>query len=250
MRNPDDGRTARARLHDAASGGEAGLRRGLWLSFLSPFGLEAATGAGVDWIGVDLQHGDLELRDVAGLLRVAERADLPLLTRLPSHAPDVLGRALDLGVDGVIVPLVETVEQAAALVAAARVPPTGARSTGTSRESVARLGERPEPLLLLMIETADGLRKAADILAVPGVDGVFVGPYDLSLSSGFPAPDSEQTLAALRTVTGLARAAGRMVGFMAGLPALVAAAPEADLVAIDTDVAALRTGLDQLLGRS
>ncbi|WP_353957066.1 aldolase/citrate lyase family protein [uncultured Ornithinimicrobium sp.] len=104
-----------------------------------------------------------------------------------------------------------------------------------------------EQLLLPMVETAAGLRNAADILAVDGVDGVFVGPYDLSISSGFPAPDSPQTLDAVRHVLGLARGAGKVAGFMAGAPGLVDLAPEADLVALDTDVAALRLGLSLIV---
>jgi 2-keto-3-deoxy-L-rhamnonate aldolase RhmA len=94
-----------------------------------------------------------------------------------------------------------------------------------------------------MVESATGLDHAAEILAVPGVDGVFFGPYDLSISAGFPDPGSPQTIAALRHVIGLARGADKVVGFMAGRPELQAVAPEADLVAVDTDVTALRLGL-------
>lgn len=240
---PTDLRTT---LTAAAAGSGEGLRRGLWVSFLDPYGLEVVLGSGVDWLGLDLQHGNLEPSDVPGLLRVAERAGLPVLARTPDHAPATVGRLLDAGVDGLIVPMVESADQARALVSAARTPPHGTRSTGGCRQTLGVTDAPAEQLLLPMVETAAGLDHAADILAVPGVDGVFVGPYDLSISAGFPAPDSPQTLDALRHVVGLARAAGKIAGFMAGAPGLVDLATEADLVALDTDVAALRLGLAHL----
>lgn len=238
----------RSTLTAAAAGSGEGLRRGLWVSFLDTYGLEVALGSGVDWLGLDLQHGNLEPSDVPGLLRVAERAGLPLLARTPDHAPATVGRLLDAGVDGLIVPMVESADQARALVSAGRTPPRGTRSTGGCRQTLGVADAPAEQLLLPMVETAAGLRNAADILAVDGVDGVFVGPYDLSISSGFPAPDSPQTLDAVRHVLGLARGAGKVAGFMAGAPGLVDLAPEADLVALDTDVAALRLGLSLIVG--
>ena len=236
-----------ATLRAAAAGAGPGLRRGLWLTFLGPYGLELAASSGADWLGVDLQHGDLDVGDVPGLLRVAERAALPLLTRMPSHDPALLGRVLDAGVSGVIVPMVDSADQAAALVAACLTPPAGSRSTGGCRRTLGVTGDAPQ-LLLPMVESAAGLRHAAEILAVPGVDGVFVGPYDLTISAGFPGPSSPQTIAALRDVIRRARAAGKVVGFMAGTPELLAVAADADLVAVDTDVTALRSGLARLFG--
>lgn len=236
----------RATLRAAAAGAGPALRRGLWLSFLGPYGVEVAASSGADWLGIDLQHGDLDIGDVPGLLRVAERAGLPVLTRMPSHDPALLGRALDSGVSGVIVPMVNSADQALALVSACLTPPHGSRSTGGCRQSLGVTGEPFTPLLLPMVETAEGLQNAAEILAVPGVDGVFFGPYDLSISTGFPGPSSPQTLSALRDVITLARQAGKVVGFMAGTPELLAVASEADLVAVDTDLSALRQGLATL----
>ncbi len=83
--------------------------RGLWVTFLSPFGLEVAGTCGAEWIGIDVQHGDLELADVAPLARVSP---VPVLVRLGSHDEAQLARALDAGVDGVIVPAVESAVQA------------------------------------------------------------------------------------------------------------------------------------------
>jgi 2-keto-3-deoxy-L-rhamnonate aldolase RhmA len=234
------------RLRAATSPTGTGLRRGLWVSFLGAYGLELAVTSGADWVGIDLQHGDLQPSDVPGLLRVTEQAGLPLLTRMPSHDPALISRAIDAGVNGVIVPAVESAHQAKALVSAALLPPRGARSTGTARSTFMTTKEPVAPLLLPMVETATGLEHAAEILSVDGVDGVFFGPYDLTISSGFPTPSSKETLSALEHVITLARAAGKTIGFMAGQPELLAMASRANLVAVDTDVAALRIGLARL----
>lgn len=250
MMNPSNVVThdLRTRLQAAAAGEAEGLRSGLWLSYLDPYGLEVASGCGADWVCVDLQHGNLELQDLAGLLRVAEAAGLPLFARTPSHDPAILGRVLDAGVSGVFIPMVESADQARALVSAVRTPPEGARSTGGCRSTLDVTHAPAQQLLLPMVETTAGLDHAADILAVPGVDGVFFGPYDFSLSAGYPAADSPQTIQVLRDVIGVARSAGKMAGFMAGRPALLEVGPAADLVAVDTDVSALRLGLQQIYG--
>lgn len=236
-------------LRAAAADRRPSGKRGLWLSFLDAYGLEVSVLTAADWLGVDLQHGVLEPGDVPGLLRVAEKVDLPLLTRVSSHDAATIGRVLDAGVQGVIVPAVESAGEARALASACLLPPRGKRSAGVARSALGVVSGGADPLLLPMIETADGLAHAHEILAVDGIDGLFVGPYDLSLSMGFPSPSSPQTLDALRRVMGLARDAGKIVGFYAANPALVQLAPEADLVAIDSDVTALRLGLAQLFDR-
>lgn len=236
----------RTTLQASAAGEGNGLRRGFWISYLGPYGLEVATGCGADWVGVDLQHGNLELHSLPGLLRVAESAGLPMLARTPSHDRATLGRILDAGVSGVIIPMVESADQARALVSAACTPPEGARSTGGCRSTLGVTLAPDQQLLLPMVETVKGLDHAADILAVPGVDGVFFGPYDFTISAGYPAADSPQTIQALQEVINLARAAGKIAGFMAGRRGLLAAAPGADLVAVDTDVSALQLGLARI----
>ena len=113
--------------------GDGACRRGLWLTFLSPFGLELAGGCGAEWIGIDVQHGDLDIADVAPLARVSP---VPVLVRLASHDEAQLARVLDAGVDGVIVPAVESAGQAGELVQAAHFPPRGRRSMGLARVSL------------------------------------------------------------------------------------------------------------------
>jgi len=237
-------------------------RRGLWVSFLSAYGLEAALGGpppggsasgdqaggdqagGIQWLGLDLQHGDLDLANVVPLLRVAERAGLPVFPRMASHAADAIGRVVDAGAQGVIVPGVESADEAAALVRAIRLPPAGGRSTGAARTALG-VTDVGEALLLPMVETAAGLHNAADIAAVDGVDGIFIGPYDLSMSLGCK-PGQEPVMTAIASVVETVRSTGKIVGMFTGRPDLLALAPTLDLVAVDTDVSALRRGLADL----
>ncbi len=243
-------------LRSAAADRDPSARRGLWVSFLSAYSLESVLGApptgspadgdraGIQWLGLDLQHGDLGLHDVVPLLRVAERAGVPVFPRMSSHAADAIGRVVDAGAHGVIVPGVESAEEAAALVRAIRLPPGGARSTGAARTSLG-VTDEVEPLLLPMVETAGGLDHAADIVAVDGVDGVFIGPYDLSMSLGCH-PGEEPVMTAIASIMETVRAVGKVVGMFMGRPDLLAVGPTLDLVAVDTDVSALRRGIADL----
>lgn len=214
------------------------LGRGLWLTVLGPAALEALPTAGVGWLGVDLQHGQYEVVDLLDLLRVTS---VPVLARAASHDPAHLARVLDTGVAGVIVPGVGGGEEAAALVSAVRPPPEGGRSTGLSRSAVVGAPERP--LLLAMIETRDGLEAVDDIAGCPGVDGLFVGPYDLSLSLGRPSVVDAEVVAAIGTVTRTARRHGLLAGAFSANRDLDRLLPELDLVGVDTDVAVLGAGM-------
>ena len=222
-------------------------RRGLWLSFLGPFGLEvvaaSAAAARIDWIGVDLQHGDIEPSDVAPLVRASS---IPVLVRLSSHDGAHLGRMLDTGAAGVIVPGVESAGQASQLVAAASLPPLGRRSTGLCRAALVPTDERP--LLRAMVETAAGLEAADEIAAVDGVDGIFVGPYDLSLSLGEPSVTTDAMVKAIARVSDAARRNGRSFGVFSGNRELTPRLPPLDLLGVATDAAVLQAGLDALFG--
>lgn len=217
--------------------------RGLWLTFLGPFGLEVAATAGADWVGVDLQHGDVEVRDLPPLLRASR---VPVLARVASDDPAHVARVLDTGVDGVIVPGVESGAQVAGLVAAAHVPPAGSRSTGLSRAGV--VGASARPLVLPMIETQAGLEAAPEIVAAPGVDGVFLGPYDLALSLGQPSVRSAPVVSALESVVAAVHEAGRVAGVFAGDAEIARRLSHVELLGVDSDAAALRAGLDLLFG--
>jgi 4-hydroxy-2-oxoheptanedioate aldolase len=223
--------------------GGGACRRGLWLTFLNPFGLEVAGGCGAEWIGIDVQHGDLELTDVAPLARVSP---VPVLVRLASHDGAQLARVLDAGADGVIVPAVESAGQAEELVRAAYFPPRGRRSKGLAR--VVMLGPRDQPLLLPMVETRAGLDHLDDILGVDGVDGIFLGPYDLTLSLGRESVLDDAVVSAITSVIGRTGGRGRIAGIFTGNRELTRLLPAVDLLGVDTDAAALRAGLKLMFG--
>lgn len=217
--------------------------RGLWLTVLGADALEAVPLDGVGWLAVDLQHGCLEVGDLAGILRVST---VPVLARAASQDAAHLARVLDTGVAGVIVPGVDSGEEAAALVSAVRFPPEGRRSSGLSRSAL--VGGPERPLLLPMVETRAGLESVADIAGCPGVDGVFVGPYDLSLSLGRPSVVDEEVVAAIHHVAATAREKDVLVGAFSADRDLDGQLPALDLLAVDTDVTALRQGVAALFG--
>jgi len=253
-----------AMLRAAAADRMPSGRRGLWVTLLSAYGLEAVLGArraapdtsgaattatgadAIDWIGLDLQHGELDLGDVVPLLRVAERAGVAVFARMTSHAGDAIGKVVDAGVHGVIVPGVESAAEATALVRATRLPPLGGRSTGAARTALG-VTDSTEPVLLPMVETAAGLDAAPEIAGVDGVDGIFVGPYDLSMSLGC-RPGDDRVMTAISSVVETVRGEGKITGLFTARPDLLAAASVVDLVAVDTDVSALRRGVTDLFG--
>jgi 4-hydroxy-2-oxoheptanedioate aldolase len=159
---------------------ETGRRAiGLWASIPSALTAEAAALAGPDYVVADQQHGALDPTTLMAMLQAIAAAGSAPLVRVARNEPFAIGQALDLGAQGVIVPMVESGEEAARAVEACRYAPEGIRSFGALR---AGAGERP--LCLVMIETRAGLERAAEIAATPGLDGVYVGPSDLALSLG------------------------------------------------------------------
>lgn len=166
---------------------------GYWLTLDSPMLAERLAGIGYDYVVLDAQHGELDGRaQQAALTAIDAAAGSVSLVRVEANLPTPIGRALDLGAAGVIVPLVDDAADAAAAVRAARYPPVGARSYGPLRSDL-RIGPTPAladeaVLVLAMIETAAGLTNVEQIAATPGLDGVYVGPSDLSLGLGAVTP--------------------------------------------------------------
>ena len=196
--------TARDVLHPG------GAAIGLWAIIPSPVTAELVARAGPDYVVVDQQHGAVGPGELLGMLQAVQGAGVPALVRVGSHDPWVIGHALDLGAEGVIVPLVDGPEEAAAIVAACRYAPAGRRSWGRVR------GEPDaDPLVLAMIETRAGLDAVDAIVATEGLDGVYIGPSDLSLGLGAsPSPRIEEpvVLEAIEAVRSAADAAGVLCG--------------------------------------
>jgi 4-hydroxy-2-oxoheptanedioate aldolase len=172
--------------------------------------------AGFDWVIIDAQHGGLTISDLAPMIQALQLGGTPAVVRVPWTDAATIMRVLDFGATGVIVPMVNTAEEARLAAAAMRYPPAGIRSYGPTRGGYASTTEaNDEVMLLVMIETAEALEQVDEIAASPGVDGLFLGPVDLGLSLGQPLDwtgrDPVVAEATDKVVASAARA-GRFVG--------------------------------------
>lgn len=158
-----------------------------------PILIEQVARFGFDFIMHDTQHGGITIAGLAELLQAADLGGTATLVRVPwNHPPDIM-RVLDLGAVGVVVPMVSNREDAIAAASATRYPPAGIRSNGQIRGGFGgNAAANREVVCLVMIETAEGVANASEIMAVDGVDGVFIGPVDLSLSLGIEVDYSLQ----------------------------------------------------------
>jgi 4-hydroxy-2-oxoheptanedioate aldolase len=152
---------------------------------------EALGRSGLDWVMVDMQHGLMDMDAMVSMLQGLALSPVLSLVRVPGNDPAAIGRALDAGASGVIVPMVESAGEAKAAIEAVRYAPVGRRSWGPTRAawmpSVAT--DPAEGLLFVMLETAEAFEQAEQILATPGVDGVWVGTSDLAVSLGLKPSD-------------------------------------------------------------
>jgi 4-hydroxy-2-oxoheptanedioate aldolase len=162
---------------------------GGWCSIPSPFSAELMGRSGFDWVCIDTQHGLVAYDQMVPMLQALSTTATPAFVRVPWNQPDHIMKALDAGAQGVIVPMVSSEDEARAAVAAAKYPPTGMRSWGPIRAAFDVDDYSPEvgnrrTIVAVMIETPGGVENLDAILAVPGVDAVYVGPSDLALGHG------------------------------------------------------------------
>lgn len=186
---------------------------GAWLQLPGSASAELVGSVGFGFVCVDQQHGLIGDDALLPMLQALAATGTPALVRVTHNEPAAIGRALDRGAAGVIVPLVDSAEQTRAAVAACRYPPDGGRSYGPTR--VGWQPARPDPVCIVMVETVAAVAALPEILAVPGLGGIFVGPSDLALSAGLPlsAQDGDPAFDALvDTVFGACGAAGTPVG--------------------------------------
>lgn len=177
-----------------------GPQLGLCVMYPSP-GVIERIGADWDWIWIDGQHGQLGYSEVINLVRACDLVDRPAMVRVPGHEFGSIGMALDAGASGIIVPCVDTPEQAQNAVNAAKFPPLGKRSYGGRRAIDLHGREYSESanedvLLICQVESPEAIDNAEAIAAIDGVDALFLGPDDILLRRGVPmmAPRSRETL--------------------------------------------------------
>jgi 4-hydroxy-2-oxoheptanedioate aldolase len=179
---------------------------GAWSVIPSPLSARLLAAAGLDYVVIDLQHGGATEADLPALTSAIRLAGATPIGRVRhAHTADI-GRALDLGCEGVIVPNVDSAVQARQVASAVRYPPAGYRSAGGVLAAA-------EPFCLVMAESADAVADLDATLAVDGVDGLYVGPRDLSLSLGCELdPDDPVLNRALQRIWAACAASGKPVG--------------------------------------
>ncbi len=179
---------------------------GGWAVAPSPVSAGVLAG-GLDYVVVDLQHGTATEHDLPALTAAIRLAGATPLGRVRhAHTADI-GRALDLGCEGVIVPNVESADQAAAVAGACRYPPDGHRSAGGA------IATKAQPLCIVMVESRQAMDELPATLALSGVDAIYVGPRDLSLSLGRPLDPHDPVLRpAFERIWADCAAAGKPVG--------------------------------------
>ncbi len=205
---------------------EQKLLIGTFAAIPHPVAIEVTAASGVDFLCIDWEHSQISRERIEDLIRAADVHRVPAMVRVPGHTAEDIATVLDAGAAGVLVPRVSTAEQARAAVKATRYPPLGARGVGPGR--AAAYGYRipdylakanDELLLAIQVETAEGLTNIAEIAAVDGVDLLFIGPGDLSVSIDAMGPTGKDRLdAAIRTITETTLAAGRAVGIFRPSP--------------------------------
>ena len=196
---------------------------GLWLGLADPYAAELCATAGFDWLLVDGEHGPNDLRSMLAVLQAVAAYPAHPVVRVPQGDAALIKQVLEIGATTLLVPMVETAEQARQLVRATRYPPQGMRGVGSGLARSSRWSAYPRYLqdandqvcLLVQVETAAALEQVEAIAAVDGVDGVFIGPADLSASMGYLGqPGHPSVRAAIEQALARILAAGKAPGIL------------------------------------
>lgn len=218
----DQSGAARPSLREHLEGGA--LTVGAWSILPSPLTVELIARSGFDFLCIDTQHGPIGYGELVTMLQVACAVGCPAVVRVASHDPAELMHAIDAGAQGVIVPMVDDAAEARRIVGACHYPPVGYRSWGPLRPALGAPAQAAEEanrqvVVVLMIETQEGLRNARDIAAVPGVDVLLVGPTDLAVTHGLTAgayAGTDEHAALVRQVIAAGAGQGIAVGNVCG----------------------------------
>lgn len=225
-----------------------------WLSINSPFVAEIMAAQGYDSVTIDMQHGAVSYEGALGMLQAMRASGVVPMVRVPWLDPGAIMKALDAGAYGVICPMVNTRSDAERLVSYMRYPPLGTRSFGPTRANFSA-GEgyaaeaNGEMLAFAMIETAEAMANLDEIVRTPGLDGVYIGPADLTLglSEGALAPGFDRTepemVAAIHRIRDAAKVAGIRAALHCGTADYAAKAMNwgFDMVTLSNDVRLLAT---------
>jgi 4-hydroxy-2-oxoheptanedioate aldolase len=191
-----------------------------WVAIPNAYSTEVYSAAGWDAVTLDMQHGAVTIGDVLPLLQAVCQSNVTPMVRVPWNDPAAIMHALDAGAYGIICPMINSKAEAEAFVQAGRYAPLGARSFGPFRASQYGGADywqhaNTEVLLLAMIETRSAIKNLDEILSVKGLDGIYLGPSDLSLSMGKTPtldPADPEVLAAIKDIAKRTRAKGMIAG--------------------------------------
>lgn len=197
------------------------LTIGSWITLGHASIAEILANAGFDWLVVDLEHSTMSIEQAGEMIRIIDLCGVAPLVRLTSNHPDQIKRVMDAGAHGIVVPMVNSVDDAARAVESTRYAPQGNRGVGLARAQKYGPGfndylkwQDDSPVVIVQIEHYEALDNLESIFSVPGVDGFIIGPYDLSCSMGMPGdfehPEFKNTMDRIL-------AAGKKMNFPAGL---------------------------------
>lgn len=236
------------RLRDTLGSGDESL--GGWCAIPSAFTAEIIGRSGFDWVCIDTQHGLIGVETMVGMLQALDAADVPTIVRVPRNEAWMIAHAMDAGASGVIVPMVDTPPEAAAAAAATRYAPVGARSYGPTRAALrdrdfGPISANRAATCIVQIETPAAVDEVHAIAATSGVDGLFIGPSDLTLAMGVGVGDVRDTSFrdAARSVVAACRDEGKVAGIFCGTWDAIDIAREDGftMIAVQSDVRFLRT---------
>jgi 4-hydroxy-2-oxoheptanedioate aldolase len=231
---------------------------GFWLGLCSPVSAELCGLCGYDWLLIDGEHAPNDLaRLYTQLLAIGDTPSHPVV-RLVEADTALIKQVLDIGAQTILVPMVETAQQAREIVAATRYPPKGVRGVGTALARAARwnlvdnyfAGAERELCVLIQVESVRALQSLDEILQTEGIDGVFVGPADLAASMGhLGSPSHPEVVSAIDEAFARIRVAGKAPGILATNPALAKRyeAKGAQFVALGVDTVALAAAAREIL---
>jgi 4-hydroxy-2-oxoheptanedioate aldolase len=196
---------------------------GLWLDLGDPYSSEISAGAGFDWLLIDAEHGPNDVRSVLAQLQALAAYPVSPIVRIADSSETTIKQILDIGAQSILVPMVESADQARRLTRATRYPPGGVRGVASSIVRASRWNRVPgyvakadaEICLVVQIESRAGIEQLDAIAAVNGVDALFIGPADLAASLGHLGDSQHpQVQQMIESAIGRARKAGKPVGIL------------------------------------
>jgi 4-hydroxy-2-oxoheptanedioate aldolase len=231
---------------------------GFWLSMGSAYSAEVVAGAGYDWLLLDGEHSPIETETTLAMLQALSAYPVSPVVRIAANDTVLIKRALDIGAQTLLVPYVETADEAEQAVASMRYPPRGRRGVGGGTVRATRFGRiddyatkgEAELCLLVQAETRRALENLEAIAGVDGVDGVFIGPADLAMDMGFPGQAGHsQVVAAIEDAIQRITACGKACGILTLDPVFAKRCQALGCLftAIGVDVVMLARGSERLL---